>query len=474
ITAVPAIAATLCYPDDEEERAQRDTVEARRRIWMQRLWITEAEWAKDVVDWLNIEISTRSSTNMTATKDVAWSALNPVEQFALIHTAGGDSNTFSLHPGAKNYIADALPLSETARLAYVIHCIDTNVAVQWAVCQGDIEALAPAKIAAELRTDTRRTAGDRMTIRRYLAEVAELQKEFPGAMKNLAAQDPAYAKVFEIAKATRAQWASTAGSRTELLALVRKMDDARVVRSKSALAGCSEQTRAAFAKAVRKLGAKRFENVKGDSTTHVSFLENALGAVLGDVDGYLAANALYACEGATDHLLVEIGKSIGNWPGHRGPRTAIMTAIRAANLELDRQGETLVIPMTSLPLGGDRGKRLGDGTGLGVIAAIEDEGDVLRIEFPKSTGTADICVRTVRTNRISRIDDKGNVYYEIHCTKYELQKIDTTKKPVTVAKRYAAGLARGVFVETSGGTVEAVWAKPSSPRPIAAFGVLLK
>jgi hypothetical protein len=53
-------------------------------------------------------------------------------------------------------------------------------------------------------------------------------------------------------------------------------------------------------------------------------------------------------------------------------------------------------------------------------------------------------------------------------------RVDTTLKPVDVPKRYAAGLAPRRYVSVVAGVPEAVWAKPTSPTPLAVFGVLLK
>ena len=78
------------------------------------------------------------------------------------------------------------------------------------------------------------------------------------------------------------------------------------------------------------------------------------------------------------------------------------------------------------------------------------------------------------TNRISRLDGSGNVSYESVCTQWQRVRVDTTLRPIDVPKRYAVGLAPKRHVSIVGGIPEAIWAKPSSPTPLAAFGVPLK
>lgn len=477
--ALPAIAVNLCSADGEM-RGKRNELEARRQRWMKQLAMSEADWAKDVVEWSNIPYSQRNTPRVDAKEKVAWSTMDPVEQFAILSKEIGMSNAFALQPGAKPYIADAVQLSEAGRVAYLEGCLrtayDTDIKpVEWAVCQPDIEALDGKKLGAELASATSRTAFERMTIRRAYAW---LQAKLPAHAKKVQAlrsTDPAYDKMFAIAKTARTEWAAGVKERAELLSLVLLMDDARAANSNKAYAGCSDKAWPAFQAAVAKLGAKRFENIRAETREGVSFYQNAMGAVLGTVDGYLAANALIACEGARDPLTSALSGGIRYWAGYRGPRTAGIMAIRFANLEFDDRDTKLEIPSSSLTLANAQPtKASGDGVGEGVIAAVKAEGDVVRITFPKSSATHDVCVSSKKTNRISRIDDNGNVYYESTCLKFVTEKYDSTPTPITVDKRYAAALKPGVFISAYGGAVAAVWAKANSPTPLAVFGTPVK
>ena len=477
-SALPAISASLCKPEDDKTRAARDQIEARRQAWMAKLQLTEADWATDVVEWGNIDYSMRNTPYISPNHKAAWSTIGPVEQFALIAIDTGMSDNFALQNGAETYMADAFKPTESGRLAYVIECIDSDDVrpVLWATCQADIEALDFKKIAAELRADSGRSMKDRMVVRRAYYKLQARLATHSARVKELFAKDPAYGKMFEIAKAARKAWQDQVKSRADALAVVATMDDARVTNSKKALDGCHDRAWPHFTAAVAQLGAKRFENIKDDRKNGVTFTENALGSVLATPEGYLAANALISCQGKQyDYLNKNLGDGLAYSPGFRGPRTAAMTAIRAANLELDERGAKISYPSFNLPLAIDNSpKTKGDGYVKGVIASVKAEGDLVKITFPKSSGTQEYCASSRKTGRISRVDSSGNVYYESVCLKYETERIDTTPDPVTVDKRYAAGLKPGMYVATVGGIVEAVWAKSSSTMPTAAFGALLK
>ncbi len=484
--AVPVILQALCYPG-EAARGKRDALEAARRMWMQRLVADERDWATDIVAWGNLRHADRMAMlqrTVYPQRDAAWSAAGPLEQWALLRTRAGDSAAFALQPGATYYIADALPLTQAGRLAFVERCMLEGGAgaaprpVAWAICQPDLDALDLGKLAAEIRGETGRPLADRMAIRAAASEVARHRPEHAAKVKQLIARDPAYAKLFEIAKAAREEWRAGAAARADLLAAVRAMDDARALGSRKALEGCSARTWPLFAAAVGKLPAKRFENLRGDTASAQTFFDAAIGAILQDPDAYLAANALLACEGAADHLLSDLRDGLSYWSGFRGPRTAALTAIRLAGLVPDRRGEQIELPSVRLPIAiEERTRSAGDmmiGTAIGVIASVTDRGDTVRVTFPATSELQDQCVSRRTTNRISRIDSSGNVHYESVCTRWQTVRVDTTPKPVDVRKRYAAGLAPKRHVSIIAGVPEAVWARANSPTPLAAFGALLK
>lgn len=481
--AVPAILQALCFPDDDA-RKQRAAIEAARQTWMRRLLVNERDWATDIVAWGNLRYADRMATlrdSVGPTPGTAWTGMAPIEQWALLRMSIAASSAFAARPGAFYYIADALALTEAGRLGLIERCLsdgDEPDPVGWALCQPDIDALDPGKLGAEIRSEAGRSAPERMTIRLAADTLLRRLPAHAANVKKLVAKDPAYAKLFELARTARTEWSERAASRADLVAAVLAMDDARVTRSRKATEGCAARIWPLFAGAVGKLPSKRFENLRPEPGT--TFLATAVGAVLQDADAYLAANALVACEGAADHLLNQLGAGLSYWPGFRGPRTAALTAIRLANLTPDRRGEKIDVPMValSLAIGADEptdgARQAGSGSGAGVIAAVADQGNTVRVTFQATSEVQDHCVNRRTTNRISRIDSSGNVIYESVCTQYKATRVDTTSRPVTIAKRYAGGLQPKRYVSIVGGAPEAVWAKASSPTPLAAFGVLLK
>jgi len=484
--ALPGLLQALCYPRDGTQ-PQRAALEAARQTWMQRLLADERDWATDIVAWGNLPYGDRLAVLRHTPDprfDAAWSQAGPLDQWALLRTRTGPSDAFSLQPGAHYYVADALPLTEAGRLAFLERCLFAHGIdaephpVEWATCQPDLDALDLGKLSAELRGETARPLADRMALRLAASAVLRHLPAHAAKVKQLIAGDPAYAKLFELARTARKEWSAGAAARADLLAAVRAMDDARATGSRKALEGCATRAWPLFAAAVGKLPARRFENLRADPSRATTFFDAAIGAILQDPDAYLAANALSACEGPIDHLLSSLHAGLSYWPGFRGPRTATLTAIRLSGLTPDQRGETLDVPSFRLPLSIDRirpptdGARRGSATG--VIAAVLDQGDTVRVTFPSSSEIQDQCVSRRTTHRISRIDSNGNLSYESVCTQWQPVRVDTTLRPIDVPRRYAAGLRPGRHVSIVGAIPEAIWAKPSSPTPLAAFGALLK
>jgi len=452
----------ICDPRDDESAA-RGELEALRQQMMKRMAITEADWVGDVMAWWQLPFP-GNPTLMLPDKQ-PWSKLGPLDQYALFVQTGGDSAAFALQSGAKHYMADAFALTETGRFAYILQCIhpDTAGPVEWAVCQPDIDALDRAKLGQELRADTAHKVIDRMRVRFALGKLERKLQKHAAKVKKLVAGDKVYGQAFEIARKARADWDARAGERAGALALVLAMDDARATRSRSALAGCSEKAWPAFAAAVAKLPAKRFENLRGPGV---------IGAMLHHPDVYLAANALVACEGPRDYLLKQIETGLGT--GYRGPRTAAFNAINDANLVPDERGSEQLRGggRVALAIGTDKSPYVDSAKG--VIAAVKERGDAVEIAFAKTSEIQDHCQGYRATKRIQRITDSGDVIYEQVCTGWVTARTDTTPSPVLVPKRYGAGLQKGRYVIVVGGTVEGVWAKPNGATPIAAFGVALR
>jgi hypothetical protein len=470
--AIPAILQALCHPDPDV-RVDRNALEGARRAWMQRLLLDERDWATDIVAWGNLRYSDRMAMllhDVGAHDDVAWSKTGPMDQW--VHLRSGGSYAL--------YLADAFPLTEAGRLGLVEHCIspgrdDEPHPADWAICQPDLEAIDLGKLGAEIRGETSRKLADRMTIRLVLAKVQRHLPAHAAKVKQLVGKDPVYAKLFEIARTARKEWSTVASSRAEALAAVRELEDGLVTGSRKALDGCATRTWPAFTRTVAKVPAERFKNLRPRTSSDETFFRVAADVLVDDLDVSLALTALYLCEGGNDRLVSRLAAHTSS--ELRGPRTAAVTAIRRAGLVPDKRGEKIAIPRVSLPLKPIARSPQQDVRGkshTGIIAAVTERGDTVRITFPTSSEIREQCASSRRTNRISSIDSGGNVHYESVCTKHERVRVDTTPDPIDIAKRHAAGLAPKRYVMIFDGVPEAVWATAKSPAPLAAFGVLLK
>ncbi len=474
--AVPAIVDMLCFPDGDA-KAKRNALETRRQHWMKRLGMTEADWATDVVDWSRVSYSIRNTAHVDPTDGAAWSSAGAVEQFALLSMHTGDSKAFAMQAGAKLYMADAFTLTQAGRIALIADCIHTNSdnevnPIDWAICQPDIDALDPTKLGAELRADTQRSPYDRMVVRAAYANLQPTLVEHAAKVKTLLAKDEVYGKLFAIAKATHAEWASQLSSRASLLALVSSLDDARATGSQKAIAGCSDKAWPAFTAVLAKIPAKEF-NTLFDSPVNRPILQT-VGPFLRDADAYLAANALVACEADRGPISRTLGPALATWSGFRGPHTATESKLRIANLKPDRRGEKLEYTGTGVHLAiGGGTTNPGSGSGTSVITKISSEGDVVHVEFVKTSEMQTHCGEWRKTNRIQRILDNGQVMYESECVREVTKREDTTVEPVTIAKRYVAGVVPGALMTVTDGVPVATW-KKGSTVPVTVFGVAVK
>ncbi|HSD86230.1 MAG TPA: hypothetical protein VLB44_01905, partial [Kofleriaceae bacterium] len=163
--AIKTVVKATCKPEASIANRAGD-VEKRRQQLSGELGMTDADWA-DAVAFTNADGA--SDEIAVSTKDFA--TMTPLDQYQVIweglSTAGG--NRFDDF----NYLADAFEpsLTEVGKLAYIKKCIankstsSTDDAVQFAMCQADIDGLDLAKFGAQLRGDTAHNAAQRMHVR---------------------------------------------------------------------------------------------------------------------------------------------------------------------------------------------------------------------------------------------------------------------------------------------------------------------
>jgi len=465
--AVASIVVNTCFPEDEAKKQAKELEAARQKIG-QRLNMSEDAWA-DAAEWTSGQRSSRSDTypSNRPARDLAFSAHSPTQQY---YTLIYDDLEI-------NYKADVLDakLTETGRLGYIFNCIKPrNVgdrAVQWAMCQGDIDAYDPKKIPAELKADQTASGFDRMIIRFMADRAAADLKAHAESVKQLIAKDEAYGKVFEAAKQGRKAFATVDA---KLIAAALAMDDARVTESRKAYAGCLDKTWPALTKAIAALPAAKFGNMNADPDT-TPYPVQAIGVIVGDPVGYLTANSYFICsknESDTGPFANKLASAMMWWPGFRGPRTAAHSTILNAGIELDKKDAKLDFPTERLGwMGAGDGK--GD-YGRGVVGGVKVTGDTATITFAPKMEQQSRCTASKRTNRITRIDSSGNLIYETICTASKSVTVNTASSPVTVGSRFLGGLKVGMNALVYQGAVQMAWAKNGAKLPSIVLGTAVK
>jgi hypothetical protein len=463
---------------DEEVDDRRGELEAARQYWNQQLDMTDADWA-DVAVWATAAQGSRYAglgqlrLDYDATHTRAWSSYDAVEQYLAI--AGASSRTDI------TYLADALGanLSELGRFAFVEQCLEGGTdarEVRWAVCQPDVAAFDPARLAAELRASVKAHDGFQRTIirldvRRVRAKLAAHAAE----VKALIAGDEAYGKLFALADAARKDWDAHAKERAPLLALMTSMEDARITQSRKAYAGCLDRTWPALTAAIGKLPARTFDKIRDDADHGKTFLDQAIPQIIADPDAYLAALAFVTCRADdTDALATMLGPYVTNTPGFRGPRTATITAIANAAITLDDRNATLRFPFADRSDWYHPSYSSGGGSGRGVVATAKVDGGKLHVTFVKKLVKQTQCAESRETGRVDRIDADGTVRYTYVCVRSETVTVDKAPDPQDVDARYAAGVKPGVYVSLWGDIVQAVWPSATAATPIAVVGIPLR
>jgi hypothetical protein len=466
--AIYDIVAWMCHPDTEATQMMPKLEEARQS-WSKRLFMTDDEWT-DAATWASYRQSERSNSVMYLEGKPAWSSLDGIDQYILLQNIIGKDYD-------ANYIADALDgkLTEVGRFGFSRWCLGhNNKEVQWAMCQPDIDAFDPKKIAAELHADKSHNGYERMMIRLWAYAAVDQFKEHAAAVKSAVKNDPAYGKMMELAAAARKEWDARAKSDASLRALALAMDDARVTNSRKAYADCDDTTWAAFKTAVGAIPAKKFTGIH-DEAAVTTAINGGLAVIAGDPAGYLASIALFLChagDSKRDPLVRNIADVNQRWPGFRGPRNAAHLAILQAGLTLDDRSAKIDYPAVYRQWLNDN--RSSSGGGAGAVAAVKPQGDKVRIEFAKQMVKETRCLASKRTNRITQIRSDGTLVYEVNCLKEGTVMVDTSSAPVTVNKRYVQGLKPGMGVSVIEDVVGAAWLKAGAKVPSMVAGVAVK
>lgn len=465
-----------------EPRARDIAQQAYAKI-NDRLQMTDADW-QDVAVWALASPADQGQLNLSPKDSKAlWSTLDPIEQYATMLRP----MMYGVHSNAAPdaaYVADAFgsSISQLGRVAYASVCLASTKPVEWAMCQGDLDALDAKQVAAELHADKAHDGYARMTIRLTFDKVITQAAQRAEDVKKLVAKDATYGKLFEIASAQRHDWDTRWKANGPALAVAQQLDDSMSSGSSKAAEGCHDKTWSALASTIGGVPAASFatRRVKDKSYEFVDdVVATVVGAILTNADSYLAVSAYVACRDLkdakdNDSLVKAFEIPLARFPGMRGPRTSTQSEILTAKLKLDDRTAKLDFPdyqrLWDARGTGDTSARA-DGT---VLSVKPDDAKHSTITFDQKLDKEVVDTGCTQSNHIHSIRADGSLEYEVNCTGTKTVTVDVRPKPAKVLLRYTSGLSAGMPVAVYGNAVFAAWQSAKSKSPSRVLGVDVK
>ncbi len=476
-------AKATCKPN-AEAKASAAQITTARQAWGKKLGMQEADWA-EAVAFANV--NERPQTTITlSSKDL--SQFTALDQYQAIRDSMPLPGGYTFD--RRDYLADMFEpnLTEAGRLAYIERCIDYpyatfNPSVVYALCQGDIDAWNPAKFAQQVSADKAHPPEQKMALRIRAHGLPARIKEHREKVEKIWSQDEGYKKLWEAAAKGRAEFASKLGSRTDLLALATRMDSAWFLSSRKMVEGCEAPTQAALDKIIADhVPASLFEGLEKDipkpydpSKKDESSVGMKVAPQLIDIPEVAFVTGPYSeCHKkapAAQYLSAALYYS----PGYRGPRGAAFTAITKAKVVLDDMNATIDYPTWSQPWLQVLESTESAG---GVVKSVREEGDLLLVSLEKLSVKRQECVKSHRTNRITRINSDGSLSYELICDKMGTVTYDETPADFRIEKKWKSLFKKGVVFSAVGsrvlGAPLAVWPSKHAKAPSAVFGQAVK
>ena len=472
---VRAIAKIRCSNSAEVANMQAQ-VDQARVAWGKKLGMSDTDWADAVLfidnrdgNFPKVELSTKEMAKFT-----------PMDQWRAIREGLEAGNI----KGGALYITDALnaTLTEVGRLAWLENCFKERVQhdemLRFAVCQGDIDAWDWNKFATQLRSDTAHEGGTKMLLRFRALEMNETIKQYTAARDKLFKADEEYKKVYGVATKARAEWAKGIGSNTKLLDLLLTMDSGSFAGSRKMHADCSAKTTEALKTAVSGIPAKAFTGMADirDDPGH-GFAYQAGAVIVNNPQGNLAANAWAQCHPGTP-TADWLNSALQQTHGVRGPRGAAINAMINEKFEFDDVNARRLQhpdPSDGVPYRRTGGTPSSAG---GVVASVKPGKEHLTVALQKTKVKRMECVKSHRTNRVTRINSDGSLDYETICDKSAMVEHDTTWADFKINPEHASLLKKGVVFSGYYGDkyhdVIAIWPNAKATAPSMVLGAKLK
>jgi hypothetical protein len=474
---IRAIAKIRCSNSAEVANMQTQ-VEQARQAWGKKLGMEDADW-KDAVEYIDnrdgnypkVELSTKS-----------WAQFTPMDQWQAIRN-GMSTSQGQVNAGGR-YVIDALEsrLTEVGREAWLELCFKERVEhsemLNFAMCNGDVEAFDWAKFSQQLRSDTAHDGGTKMLLRFRALAMMDTIKEYKAARDKMFKADDAYKKLFDVAAKARADWAKGIGANAKLLDLLLDMDSATFAGSRKMMADCDAKTTAALQAAISTIPAKSFSgmaDIRDDPSG--GFAHQAGPVLVNNPQVNIAANAWAQCHpdtATTDWL----NASLQEVPGVRGPRNAAIGAMLNEKIEYDDVNARPMQkpdPWQEVPYRRSGGSPSSAG---GVVAKVTPGKEFLTVALQKTKIKTLDCVKSHRTNRVSRINSDGSLDYEAICDKTAMVEHDTTWSDFKINPAHNALLKKGVvfsaYYRDKFADIIAVWPSAKATAPSMVLGAKVK
>lgn len=332
------------------------------------------------------------------------------------------------------------------------------------------EPIDLAQVQRELDGTANLTEATRYSLRRWSWRAHVAVRQERARISALAKQDPAIARLVAMADQELAAWTRPSPERTKLRDQLAAMEAAAASNKRSAFQGCDKQTLAAWSEV---LARKRLPPVPDKHQ-----LATYLGAALEDAEGYLAFAALRLCQRANEPAQEEGELALDEISAgqvRRGPRTATVASWLAEEEPFRFDDKALRFEsLVGKVLGAWGAGPSQEPPSQGVIDKLREYDERVEVTFRTVREPRTACLRWVKTRRILRIDDHGQLIYEERCAATGKVMMDLTAEPVRFSKLLARGLRPGMFLVAVEGLPIVATRSAGSSEPLFVLGALLR
>ncbi|MGM0558499.1 MAG: hypothetical protein ACQEVA_19090 [Myxococcota bacterium] len=289
----------------------------------------------------------------------------------------------------------------------------------------------------------------------------------------------------KVPEAAFSEWSSEYDANKALVDSALEVERAWMAEDRSVLDGCHTRLRTEFSKFIKSKNPESKNDVQNLATSPI---------------GYVALTALFRCEqeNGNEHRAQALGRLVDESAKWRGPRTqALLSAYKTIAASESKRFD--VDPLLPFIQSGGRGglwstnRNWDYQTGVGapnyqayangVIAKIEEQGDLRKVSFEQTTYSYPIIkCKEVTPRVIERIKPDGSIVYREDCRVTGNKEVEETPEPVLMEPALVEGMEPGHFLralklETDAGKMAyplAHYTSPDKETLISYYGILLQ